>query len=70
VRQSAQIPPDYRAHAQALLTSLPMDRLLPYLYPNFYALHNMPPEVPSPLFVHGCTALTTSGRRARWAGTG
>jgi len=44
IRQSAQIPPDLRAYAQALLTTLPAQRLIPYLYPSFYALHNMPPE--------------------------
>ncbi|KAI0792427.1 protein transporter SEC24 [Abortiporus biennis] len=44
IRQSAQIPPDLRAYAQALLTSLPSQLLIPYIYPNFYALHSMPPE--------------------------
>ncbi|KAG2008235.1 protein transporter SEC24 [Coprinopsis cinerea AmutBmut pab1-1] len=44
IRQSAQIPPDLRAYAQALLTSLPSQLLIPYLYPTFYSLHNMPPE--------------------------
>ena len=44
IRQSAQIPPDIRAYAQALLTSLPSQLLIPYIYPNFYSLHNMPPE--------------------------
>ncbi|KAI0074462.1 protein transporter SEC24 [Panus rudis PR-1116 ss-1] len=44
LRQSAQIPPDLRAYAQALLTSLPSQLLIPYIYPNFYSLHNMPPE--------------------------
>jgi protein transport protein SEC24 len=45
LRQSAQIPSDLRAHAQALLTSLPIDLLIPYLYPTFYSLHAMPEEV-------------------------
>lgn len=45
IRQSAQIPPDLRAYAQALLTSLPSQLLMPYVYPTFYSLHNMPPEV-------------------------
>lgn len=45
IRQSAQIPPDLRAYSQALLTSLPSQLLMPYLYPTFYSLHNMPPEV-------------------------
>ncbi|KAL5522661.1 hypothetical protein ACEPAG_8679 [Sanghuangporus baumii] len=44
IRQSAQIPPDLRAYAQALLTSLPSQLLIPYIYPTFYSLHNMPPE--------------------------
>ncbi|KAF8182002.1 CPII coat sec24 protein [Pholiota molesta] len=44
IRQSAQIPPDIRAYSQALLTSLPSQNLIPYLYPTFYSLHNMPPE--------------------------
>ena len=48
IRQSAQIPPDLRAYAQALLTSLPPQLLMPYVYPNFYSLHNMPPEVRHP----------------------
>ncbi|KAJ8589364.1 protein transporter SEC24 [Rhizopogon salebrosus TDB-379] len=44
IRQSAQIPPDLRAYAQALLTSLPSQTLMPYIHPMFYSLHNMPPE--------------------------
>ncbi|KAE9406669.1 protein transporter SEC24 [Gymnopus androsaceus JB14] len=44
IRQSAQIPPDIRAYSQALLTSLPAQLLIPYIYPSFYSLHNMPPE--------------------------
>jgi len=48
MRQSATIPSDLRAYAQALLTSIPAQLLMPYLYPNFYSLHDMPPEV-SPL---------------------
>ncbi|PPR00131.1 hypothetical protein CVT24_008933 [Panaeolus cyanescens] len=44
IRQSAQIPPDIRAYSQALLTSLPSQLLIPYIYPSFYSLHNMPPE--------------------------
>ncbi|KAJ7892862.1 protein transporter SEC24 [Mycena olivaceomarginata] len=44
IRQSAQIPPDIRAYSQALLTSLPTQLLIPYLYPSFYSLHTMPPE--------------------------
>lgn len=45
IRQSAQIPPDIRAYAQALLTTMPSQLLIPYLYPSFYSLHNMPDDV-------------------------
>jgi protein transport protein SEC24 len=44
IRQSAQIPPDLRAYAQALLTSLPSQLLIPYINASFYSLHNMAPE--------------------------
>ncbi|KAH0580954.1 hypothetical protein H2248_012107 [Termitomyces sp. 'cryptogamus'] len=44
IRQSAQIPPDIRAYSQCLLTTLPSQLLIPYIYPTFYSLHNMPPE--------------------------
>ncbi|EGN92871.1 hypothetical protein SERLA73DRAFT_127142 [Serpula lacrymans var. lacrymans S7.3] len=44
IRQSAQIPPDLRAYAQALLSSLPSQSLIPYIHPTFYSLHNMAPE--------------------------
>ncbi|KAN0059837.1 COPII subunit [Thecaphora frezii] len=44
IRQSSQIPSDLRAYAQALLTTLPPQLLIPYLHPNFYCLHNMAPE--------------------------
>ena len=44
IRQSAQIPPDLRAYSQALLSSLPSQLLIPYLYPTLYSLHNMPQE--------------------------
>lgn len=39
------IPSDLRAYAQALLTTLPSQMLLPYLHPVFYSLHNMPKDV-------------------------
>ncbi|KAH8829080.1 CPII coat sec24 protein [Flagelloscypha sp. PMI_526] len=48
IRQSAQIPPDIRGYAQALLSSLPWNLLVPYIYPSFYALHSMPPEAGLP----------------------
>ncbi|KAF8315002.1 CPII coat sec24 protein [Clavulina sp. PMI_390] len=44
LRQSSQIPPDLRAYAQALLSTLPSQQLIPYIHPNLYALHTMPPE--------------------------
>ncbi|KAG8720549.1 COPII subunit [Ceratobasidium sp. 394] len=44
LRQSAQIPPDLRAYAQALLTTLPSQQLMAYIHPAFYSLHNMPAE--------------------------
>ncbi|KZV95887.1 hypothetical protein EXIGLDRAFT_643854 [Exidia glandulosa HHB12029] len=44
LRPSAQIPSDLRAYAHTLFTTLPVQRLIPYLHPTFYALHNMPPE--------------------------
>lgn len=44
IRASPQIPSDLRAYAQALLTTLPTQLLIPYLHPNFYCLHNMAPE--------------------------
>jgi len=46
-RESSQIPPDLRAYAHALLSTLPTQSLLPYLHPRFYSLHNMPAEVSS-----------------------
>ncbi|KAI7857975.1 hypothetical protein BDC45DRAFT_603034 [Circinella umbellata] len=44
LRQSSQIPTDLRANAMNLLRTMPLQLLLPYLYPNLYALHNMSPE--------------------------
>lgn len=48
LRASSQIPSDLRAYAQALLTTLPVQQLLPYIHPNFYCLHNMPPDAGTP----------------------
>lgn len=45
LRQSTTIPSDLRAYAQALLTSLPPQLIIPYIHPNFYSLHDMAPEV-------------------------
>ncbi|MCO5585341.1 hypothetical protein L7F22_039274 [Adiantum nelumboides] len=44
LRSSAQIPSDLRSYAQALLTTMPSQQLVPYLVPNLFALHSMPPE--------------------------
>lgn len=44
IRQSSGIPPDLRAYAQALLTTLPVQQLIPYIHPNFFCLHNMPAD--------------------------
>jgi protein transport protein SEC24 len=45
IRQSTTIHSDLRAYAQALLTSLPPQLVIPYIHPNFYSLHDMAPEV-------------------------
>ena len=44
IRIGAQIPSDVRAYHQTLLTTLPVQRLIPFLLPVFYSLHNMPPD--------------------------
>ncbi|KAI9307464.1 Sec23/Sec24 trunk domain-containing protein [Cunninghamella echinulata] len=44
LRQSSQIPSDMRSNAMNLLRTMPLQLLLPYIYANFYSLHNMPPE--------------------------
>lgn len=44
LRQSAHLPSDLRAYAHTLWTTLPVERLIPYVHPTFYSLHNMPPE--------------------------
>ncbi|KAI9490579.1 hypothetical protein BDB00DRAFT_768538 [Zychaea mexicana] len=44
LRQSSQIPTDLRSNAMNLLRTMPLQLLLPYIYPNLYSLHNMPPE--------------------------
>jgi len=44
IRQSTTIPSDLRAYAQALLTSIPPQLVIPYIHPNFYSLHDMAPE--------------------------
>lgn len=42
LRLSAHIRSDIRASNQALLTTLPPQRLVPFLLPVLYSLHNMP----------------------------
>ncbi|WVQ78173.1 protein transporter SEC24 [Cryptococcus sp. DSM 104549] len=44
LREGASIPPDLRAYAQCLLTTLPCQSLIPYIHPRFYSLHNMPAD--------------------------
>ncbi|CDZ97805.1 cpii coat sec24 protein [Phaffia rhodozyma] len=44
IRESNQIPPDMRSYAQALLSTMPTQLLIPYLHPKFYALHTMSDE--------------------------
>lgn len=44
LREGSTIPPDLRAYAQCLLSTLPVQSLIPYIHPRFYSLHNMPPE--------------------------
>ncbi|WVO17019.1 protein transporter SEC24 [Cryptococcus depauperatus] len=44
LREGSTIPPDLRAYAQCLLTTLPCQTLIPYIHPRFYSLHNMPSE--------------------------
>lgn len=42
LRTSTQLTPDARAYSHTLLSTLPLQRLVPYLLPNFFSLHNMP----------------------------
>lgn len=42
LRISTQISSDVRAYNQTLLTTLPIQRLIPFLLPVLYSLHNMP----------------------------
>lgn len=44
LRISTQIPSDVRAYNQTLLTTLPAQRLIPFLLPVLYSLHNMPAD--------------------------
>ncbi|BEI85015.1 hypothetical protein CcaverHIS002_0504160 [Cutaneotrichosporon cavernicola] len=44
LREGATIPPDLRAYAHDLLTTLPTQSLVPYIHARFYSLHNMPAE--------------------------
>ncbi|TXT09172.1 hypothetical protein VHUM_02646 [Vanrija humicola] len=44
LREGSTIPPDLRAYAQDLLTTLPTQSLIPYIHARFYSLHNMPAE--------------------------
>ncbi|KAF7726762.1 COPII subunit [Apophysomyces ossiformis] len=44
LRQTSQIPTDLRSNAMNLLRTMPLQLLIPFLYPKFYSLHNMPAE--------------------------
>lgn len=44
LREGSTIPPDLRAYAQDLLTTLPVQSFIPYIHSRFYSLHNMPAE--------------------------
>ncbi|KAI9267353.1 hypothetical protein BY458DRAFT_476039 [Sporodiniella umbellata] len=44
LRQSSQVPSDMRSNAMNLLTTMPNQLLIPYLYANLYSLHTMPAE--------------------------
>ncbi|KAI9286884.1 Sec23/Sec24 trunk domain-containing protein [Umbelopsis sp. AD052] len=44
LRQSSQIPTDLRSNAMNLLKTMPVQLLIPYIYPTLYSLHNMPNE--------------------------
>ncbi|KAH8548969.1 Sec23/Sec24 trunk domain-containing protein [Umbelopsis sp. PMI_123] len=46
-RQNSNVSSDKRAISMIRLRTLPTDRFVPYLYPQFYSLHNMPQEVGS-----------------------
>lgn len=42
--REGQMPPDLRAYAQDLLSTLPTQSLIPFIHARFYSLHNMPAE--------------------------
>jgi protein transport protein SEC24 len=44
LREGSAIPPDLRAYAQDLLTTLPTQSLIPYIHGRFYSLFNMSAE--------------------------
>ncbi|WWC85222.1 protein transporter SEC24 [Kwoniella dendrophila CBS 6074] len=48
LREGGSIPPDLRSYAQALLTTLPCQSLIPFIHPRFYSLHNMSNESGNP----------------------
>ncbi|KAG2223570.1 hypothetical protein INT45_001652 [Circinella minor] len=45
ISQTTRISTDARSNAINLIRTMPIQLLIPYLYPNLYALHSMPPEV-------------------------
>ncbi|KAF2739430.1 hypothetical protein EJ04DRAFT_549132 [Polyplosphaeria fusca] len=44
LRRSAQIPSDLRSASLCLLSTLPLNLLMQYIYPTFFSLHDMPDE--------------------------
>ncbi|KAJ8657095.1 hypothetical protein O0I10_007175 [Lichtheimia ornata] len=44
LRNTPLIPSDHRSNAMNLIRTMPLQLLIPYLHPNLYGLHNMPPE--------------------------
>ncbi|KAI9316076.1 Sec23/Sec24 trunk domain-containing protein [Dichotomocladium elegans] len=44
LRSTSIIPSDHRSNAMNLIRTMPLQLLIPYIYPNLYALHAMPPD--------------------------
>ncbi|KAI9491941.1 hypothetical protein BDB00DRAFT_830368 [Zychaea mexicana] len=44
LRNTSRLPSDARSNAINLVRTMPLQLLIPFLYPNLYALHTMPPE--------------------------
>lgn len=46
-QNSPRIPSDLRSYAMSLLSIMPVESVVPYIHPRFYALHRLPPDVGS-----------------------